>query len=82
MTRVSFKSLVDELSKARDFSSDYVSYRTEYATRKRSPYSTMSSVTPGFINVGSVSAGRPPVQSNREVLDTAFPDAVYCQDPA
>ena len=36
----------------------------------------------GFIKVGSVSAGRPLVQSSREVLDTVFPDAVYRQDPA
>ena len=39
-------------------------------------------MTPGLIKVGSVSAGRPLVQSSREVLDTVFPDAVYRQDPA
>ena len=82
MTRVSFISLVDELSKTRALSSEYVSYRMDYATRKRSPYATRSSVTPGFIKVGSVSAGRPLVQYSREVLDTVFPDAVYPQDPA
>ena len=82
MTRVSFKSLVDELSKTRALSSEYVSYRMDYTTREWSQYATMISVTPGFIKVGSVSAGRPLVQSGLEVLDTVFPDAVYRQDPA
>ena len=82
VTRVSFKSLVGEPSKTRALSSEYVSYRMDYATRQRSSYATMSSVTPGFIKVGSVSAGRPLVQSSREVLDTAFPDAVHLLDPA
>ena len=52
VTCVSFKSLVGELSKTRALSSEYVSYRMDYTTRKRSPYSTMSSVRPGFIKFG------------------------------
>ena len=82
VTRVSFKSLVDELSKTRALSLEYVSYCMDYATRKRSPYATRSSVAPGLIKVGSVSAILPLVQSNREVFGTVFPDAVYRQDPA
>ena len=54
VTRVSFKSLVDEISKTRDLLSEYVSYRMGYATHKRSPYATVSSATPGFITVGVV----------------------------
>ena len=82
VTRVSIRSLEDGLSKTRALSSEYVSYRMDYATRKRGPYATISSVTPGFIMVGSVSAGRSQFHSSREVLDTVFPDAVYLQDPA
>ena len=81
VTHVSLKSLVDKLSKTRALSSEYVSYRMDYATRKRSPYAKMSSVTPWFITVGSVSAGLLLVHCSREVLDTVFPDAVYRQDP-
>ena len=82
MTRISFKSLVEELAKNSALSSEYVSYRMDYAIRKSSPYATMSSMRQGFIHVGSVSAGRPPVQSSRVVLNTVVPDAVYRQDPA
>ena len=82
VTLVSFKSLVHELSKTRALSSEHVSYRIDYATRKGTLYATMRSVTPGFITVGSVSASRPLVHSSREVLDTVFPDAVYRQNPA
>ena len=37
MTRVFFKSLLDELSKTRALSTEYVSYRMNYGTRKNSP---------------------------------------------
>ena len=50
VTSVSFNSLVDELAKTRALSSEYVIYRMEYATRKRSPYATRSSVMPGSRN--------------------------------
>ena len=82
VARVSFKTLVDVLEKARVLTPEFVSYRMDYATRKRSPYAKINEVTQGFIRVGASELLRPVVRSSQEVFDTVFADAVYRQDPA
>ena len=61
---------------------EFVSYRMDCETRKRSPYATINKVTQGFIRVGASEAIRPVVRSSHEVFDTVYADAVYRQDPA
>ena len=80
VARVSFKTLVDVLEKARLLTPEIVSYRFDYATRKRSPYATINEFTQGFIRIGSSEVLRSVVRSSQEVFDTIFADAVYRQD--
>ena len=82
VARVSFKTLVDVLEKARVLTPEFVSYRMDYATHKRSPYATINEVTQGFFQFGASEVLRPVVRSSLEVIDTVFADAVYRQDPA
>ena len=80
--RVSFKTFLDVLDRARVLTPDFVSYRMEYATRKRGPYAKTNEVTQRFIRVGASEAICLIVSSSEAVLDIVFADAVYRQDPA
>ena len=82
MARVSFKTLVDVLDKARILAPEFVSYRLDYATRKRSPYATINAIAQGFVRVGWGEMMRPMVRSSQEVFDTVLADAVFRQDPS
>ena len=82
VARVSFKTLVDVLDKARILAPEFVSYRVDYATRKRSPYATINAITQVFVRVGWGEMMRPAVRSSQEVFDTVLADAVFRQDPS
>ena len=77
VARVSFKTLVEVLEKARVLPPEFVSCRMDYATRKRSPYATINEVTQGFIRAGASEVLCTAVRSSQEVFDTVFADVVY-----
>ena len=81
VSRVSCKTLVDVLEKAGVLTPEFMSYRMDYATRKRNPYVMINEVTKGFIRVRAREVIRPVVRSSQEVLDTVFADALYRRDP-
>lgn len=68
------------MDKARFLAPQFVSYRMEYATRKRSPYGTVNEFTQGFMRVGASEMMRPVVKSSQEVSCTELSDGVYRQD--
>lgn len=82
VARVSFKALVDVLDKARVLIPEFVSYRMDYATCKRSPYATINEVTQGFARVGCGKIVRPDVRSSQKVFNKVLPDALFRQDAA
>ena len=67
VARVSLKTLVNVLDKGRVLTPEFVSYRMDYATRKRSPYATINKITQRFIRVGAIASDvfRPVLRSSQ-----------------